>query len=67
VAKEGAVLISADYSQIELRLVAHLSEDPVLVDSFLKDEDIHSRTAGEVRHGGARTGRYAWYIHEGGR
>jgi len=48
VAKEGAVLISADYSQIELRLVAHLSEDPVLVDSFLKDEDIHSRTAGEV-------------------
>ncbi|VAW39139.1 DNA polymerase I [hydrothermal vent metagenome] len=48
VARERAVLICADYSQIELRLVAHLSEDPVLVDSFLRDEDIHTRTAAEV-------------------
>ncbi len=48
VAKEGSVLVSADYSQIELRLVAHLSGDPVFVDSFMKDEDIHVRTAGEV-------------------
>ncbi len=48
VAKEGSVLVSADYSQIELRLVAHLSGDPVFVDSFMKDEDIHARTAGEV-------------------
>ena len=44
----GWELVVADYSQIELRLLAHMSEDPVLVDSFSRDEDIHTRTAAEV-------------------
>jgi DNA polymerase-1 len=48
VAEEGNLLISADYSQIELRVMAHLSGDQTLIDSFLKDEDIHARTASEV-------------------
>ena len=43
-------LITADYSQIELRLLAHMSQDPVLLDAFLKGEDIHTRTAAEVFH-----------------
>ena len=41
-------MIAADYSQIELRILAHYSEDPLLIDAFIKDEDIHSRTASEV-------------------
>jgi DNA polymerase-1 len=44
----GWELVVADYSQIELRLLAHMSADPVLSDSFLRDEDIHTRTAAEV-------------------
>src|SRR5262249_30719058 len=48
VAEEGNWLISADYSQIELRVMAHLSQDPTLIDSFLRQEDIHARTASEV-------------------
>jgi DNA polymerase-1 len=48
VAAPGCKLISADYSQIELRILAHLSEDPVLVEAFRRGEDIHSRTAQEV-------------------
>jgi DNA polymerase I len=48
VAAPGHVLISADYSQIELRILAHLSEDPILTDAFQRGEDIHSRTAQEV-------------------
>ena len=48
VAAPGRRLISADYSQIELRLLAHLAEDPVLLDAFARDEDIHARTAAEV-------------------
>ena len=44
----GWELVVADYSQIELRLLAHMSGDPVLVDSFTNDEDIHTRTAAEV-------------------
>ncbi|MFZ3247164.1 MAG: DNA polymerase I, partial [Candidatus Acidiferrales bacterium] len=48
VAEPGNVLFSADYSQIELRILAHFSEDPVLVESFQRGEDIHSRTAQEV-------------------
>ncbi len=48
VAEEGAVLLCADYSQVELRLLAHLSEDPVLVEAFRAGEDIHARTASEV-------------------
>jgi len=45
---EGCVFISADYSQIELRIVAHFSEDPALIEAFKKDEDIHTATASGV-------------------
>jgi DNA polymerase I len=48
VADEGKVLLSADYSQIELRIMAHFSQDPVLLDAFRSGEDIHARTAQEV-------------------
>jgi DNA polymerase-1 len=48
VAEEGNWLVAADYSQIELRVMAHLSQDETLIDSFLKNEDIHTRTASEV-------------------
>ncbi|MGH9563386.1 MAG: DNA polymerase, partial [Terracidiphilus sp.] len=48
VAAPGNCLLSADYSQIELRILAHLSGDSVLVDAFQRGEDIHSRTAQEV-------------------
>lgn len=48
VAEPGNLLLSADYSQIELRVMAHLSGDETLIDSFLKNEDIHARTASEV-------------------
>jgi DNA polymerase-1 len=48
VPEPGWRLMVADYSQIELRLLAHMSRDPVLVESFRKGEDIHTRTAAEV-------------------
>ena len=48
VAPPGYVILAADYSQIELRVLAHLSGDPVFCDAFSRDEDIHSRTASEV-------------------
>jgi len=48
VARPGHVLLSADYSQIELRVVAHFSGDPALREAFLHDQDIHTRTAAEV-------------------
>ncbi|MGD0234163.1 MAG: DNA polymerase I [Syntrophorhabdales bacterium] len=48
VAEDGFVLLSVDYSQIELRVLAHLSRDELLLEAFLKDEDIHSRVAQEV-------------------
>jgi DNA polymerase-1 len=48
VPREGWKLLVADYSQIELRLLAHMSEDPLLVDAFQNGEDIHRRTASEV-------------------
>ena len=48
VATPGHVLISADYSQIELRLLAHVADIPALKDSFARGEDIHARTASEV-------------------
>jgi DNA polymerase-1 len=46
--REGWKLLVADYSQIELRLLAHLSDDPLLLDAFRNGEDIHTRTASEV-------------------
>ena len=48
VARPGWALVKADYSQVELRILAHLSGDKVLTDAFLKGEDIHTRTAAEV-------------------
>ncbi|NVM22475.1 MAG: DNA polymerase I [Desulfobacterales bacterium] len=48
VPEKGWTLVSADYSQIELRLLAHYSRDPILVEAFRKDQDIHTRTAAEV-------------------
>ncbi len=44
----GKVLVAADYSQIELRILAHLTGDPVLVEAFTAGEDVHTRTAAEV-------------------
>lgn len=41
-------IVSGDYSQIELRLLAHLSQDPTMLDGFIKGQDIHRRTASEV-------------------
>jgi DNA polymerase-1 len=46
--EKGNILISADYSQVELRILAHLSQDEVLVSAFRSGEDIHARTAREV-------------------
>ena len=48
IAGPGRVLLSADYSQIDLRVLAHLSQDPGLVQAFLRDEDIHRATAAQV-------------------
>jgi len=48
VPRTGWLILSADYSQIELRVLAHYSKDPILVKAFQKDEDIHLRTAAQV-------------------
>ena len=48
IADPGNVLISADYSQIEFRVLAHLSEDPVLIDAFREGADFHERTAVKI-------------------
>ena len=48
IAPQGHVIISADYSQIELRIMAHLSGDTGLLDAFAKGEDVHRATAGEI-------------------
>ena len=48
VPKKGWHMVSADYSQIELRILAHYSEDQILIKAFMDDEDIHTRTATEV-------------------
>jgi DNA polymerase-1 len=48
IAEPGHVLLSADYSQIELRLLAHFSEDPLLVEAFTRGDDIHTLTASQV-------------------
>ena len=44
------IFFAADYSQVELRILAHLSEDPILVEAFKTGQDIHSRTAAEVNN-----------------
>ena len=48
IAPQGRVLLAADYSQIELRLMAHFSQDEALVDAFNHGQDVHRRTAAEV-------------------
>ncbi len=48
VAKPGHLLVSADYSQIELRILAHFSQDPAFLEAFRSGQDIHQRTAAEV-------------------
>ena len=48
VPRKGWKLVSADYSQVELRILAHYSDDRILIKAFLDDEDIHARTASEV-------------------
>ena len=55
IAEPGHVLISADYSQIEFRVLAHLSEDPVLVEAFREGADFHERTA--IRIFGENSGK----------
>lgn len=50
VAKEGYILLDADYSQIELRVLAHMSGDAAMCDAFNRGQDIHTRTAAEI-HG----------------
>ena len=47
-AKDGCVLIDADYSQIELRVLAHLAKDPVMTEAFINGEDIHAVTASKI-------------------
>jgi len=53
IAPPGFVLMSADYSQIELRVLADLSKDPILIDAYVNGEDIHARTARELGLGGS--------------
>ncbi|MEK7847588.1 MAG: DNA polymerase I [Chloroflexota bacterium] len=48
IAPPGSVLLAGDYSQIDLRVLAHLSQDPALVTAFRNDEDIHTATAAQV-------------------
>ncbi|MBI5233176.1 MAG: DNA polymerase I, partial [Deltaproteobacteria bacterium] len=48
IAEEGYIFLSADYSQVELRLAAHLSGDPLLIEAFERDEDIHAATAAKI-------------------
>ncbi len=47
-AKSGCTLVDADYSQIELRVLAHIADDKNMIDAFLNDEDIHTNTAAQV-------------------
>jgi DNA polymerase-1 len=50
VPEEGSLILSADYSQVELRILAHLSCDTSLIETFQRDEDIHAATAAEIFH-----------------
>lgn len=50
IADPGCLFLSADYSQIELRLMADFSRDPIMTDAFLKGEDIHAITAAKIYH-----------------
>lgn len=50
IAPHGKKLISADWSQIELRVLAHMSQDPLLLEAFQNDQDIHKRTAAQLFH-----------------
>ena len=50
VASDDSLLLVADYSQIELRILAHLSKDPGLIEAFANDVDIHAATAARVNH-----------------
>jgi len=50
VAREGHMLLAADYSQIELRILAHVADVPALKDAFARGQDIHSRTAADIFH-----------------
>jgi DNA polymerase-1 len=45
---DGRLFLAADYSQIELRIVAHMADDPGMIDAFARGEDIHARTASEI-------------------
>ncbi len=49
-AKDGCVLVDADYSQIELRVLAHIADDQTMIDAFNSGEDIHTSTASQVFH-----------------
>ena len=48
IADEGNVLVDADYSQIELRILAHVTSDPELIQAFVDDDDVHRRTAARI-------------------
>ena len=50
IAADGCGLLTADYSQIELRVLAHLAEDPGLIDAFERGADVHTTTAAAVFH-----------------
>ena len=68
VAEPGHLLLSADYSQIELRILAHLSKDPTLIDTFRRGEDVHDRTvARDLRRRSrrCRSGRAAPRLEDG--